>query len=174
MATRGHAYAQFDLEHFVPYWLSILSNTVSQGIAQFYQQEYGLSIPEWRVMAVLGRYPGLTATEVCERTVMDKVTVSRAVNALLERGYLERFTDASDRRKRPLRVSDPVGTDMMADVIPYALDYQHQLLSGLRPGELDTFRDLSTRLLQAATRLNEDVQNARAPRNVGTRHAASA
>ncbi|MEJ8568968.1 MarR family winged helix-turn-helix transcriptional regulator [Elongatibacter sediminis] len=150
----GH-YRHFDLEEFLPYWLSVLSNTVSQGIARFYQQTHGLSVPEWRVMAVLGRYPGITASEVGERTVMDKVTVSRAVNTLLDKGYLERVTDASDRRKRPLRVSAPRGTAIMEAVIPYALDYQAALLADLTPAELETFQDLSARLLQAAGTLNE-------------------
>lgn len=145
----------FELKAFLPYWLSILSNTVSQGIAQFYQQEYGLNIPEWRVMAVLGNEPGLTASEVSARTVMDKVTVSRAVKGLLERGYLERVTDASDRRKRPLRLSEPAGTGIMKAVIPHALDYQAALLEGLSDDELEMFRSLSRRLLAAATDLNE-------------------
>jgi DNA-binding MarR family transcriptional regulator len=151
----SNAVRAFDLEHFFPYWLSVLSNTVSTGIAQFYQREYGLSIPEWRVMAVLGRYPGLTASEVCERTVMDKVTVSRAVNALLERRYLERVTDRNDRRKRPLRLADPGGVDVLEAVIPHALRYQKVLLDGLSPAERETFRQLSARLLAAATALNE-------------------
>lgn len=156
----------FELERFVPYWLSVLSNTVSQGIAQHYQSEYGLSIPEWRVMAVLGRFPGLTASEVCRRTVMDKVTVSRAVNAMLERGYLERVTDASDRRRRPLRVARPEGTRVLDAVIPHALDYQAALLSRLSPGELAIYRELSSRLLETATELNERSQSAKGDHRV--------
>lgn len=150
----------FDLEQFLPYWLSRLSNTVSQGISRFYEQTYGLTVPEWRVMAVLGRYPGLTASEICERTVMDKVTVSRAVNALLERGYLVRVVDESDRRRRPLRVSEPAGTRMMAAVIPHALDYQAALLAGLTDAERRAFQTLSERLLDAAAALNQTMADA--------------
>ncbi len=163
----------FELREFLPYWLSILSNTVSQGIAQFYQQEYGLNIPEWRVMAVLGNEPGLTASEVSERTVMDKVTVSRAVKALLERGYLERVTDANDRRKRPLRLREPAGTHIMRAVIPHALDYQAALLEGLSDHELETFRSLSRRLLAAATALNEQGHPVSAEAERSARRAAA-
>lgn len=161
--SRSHPPERFELEHFLPYWLSVLSNTISQGIAQFYEREYGLTIPEWRVMAVLGRYPGLTATELCERTVMDKVTVSRAVNALLERHYLERITAGDDRRKRPLRIADPAGRSVLESVVPFALAYQKQLLSGLSDADLATFRDLSTRLLAAATALNRADRPAAMP-----------
>ena len=71
------------LEDFLPYRLAILSHTVSTTIAQVYDKRFGLSIPEWRVIAILGRFPGLSAVEVADRTLMDKVAVSRAVSKLL-------------------------------------------------------------------------------------------
>ena len=77
-----------ELEGFLPYRLSVLSNTVSQAIAAEYEQRFGLSVTEWRVMAVLGRYTGISAREVAERTAMDKVAVSRAVARLLESGRI--------------------------------------------------------------------------------------
>ena len=58
-ATAEHAPLQ--LEHFLPYRLSILSNTISQAIADDYQSRYDISMTEWRVMAVLARFEGLSA-----------------------------------------------------------------------------------------------------------------
>src|SRR5262245_57639253 len=78
------------LEHFVPYRLSVLTNIVSQSIADAYEREFGLTIPQWRVVAVLARYPDLSAIEVGERTAMDKVAVSRAVQGLLAQRRLVR------------------------------------------------------------------------------------
>ena len=54
-------HAPLELERFLPYRLSILSNTISQGIADDYQKRYDLSVTEWRVMAVLARFDGLSA-----------------------------------------------------------------------------------------------------------------
>ncbi|MFQ6004049.1 MAG: MarR family winged helix-turn-helix transcriptional regulator, partial [Woeseia sp.] len=94
------------LEDFLPYRLSILSNTVSSTIASAYNRRFGLSIPEWRVIAVLGRFPGLSAVEVAERTLMDKVAVSRAVTRLIKSGRIDRqFADA-DRRRSLLNLSE--------------------------------------------------------------------
>jgi DNA-binding MarR family transcriptional regulator len=145
----------FDLEKFLPYRLSLLSNTVSQGIAQIYQADHRLSIPEWRVMAVLGRYPGLTASQVCERTVMDKVTVSRAVKMLLDRQLVQRLTHAEDRRKRPLQVTHPQGHELLEEIIPFALDYQAELLGSLEPDEWRLLDGLIAKLLQASSTLNQ-------------------
>ena len=82
------------LEEFLPYRLAILSHTVSTSIARAYDQRFGLTIPEWRVIAILGRFPGLSAVEVAERTMMDKVAVSRAVTKLIKSGRIDReFAD---------------------------------------------------------------------------------
>ena len=59
------------LERFLPYRLSVLTNTVSRAIARLYDERFGLSIPEWRVRAALGRYGQLTASEICRVTAMD-------------------------------------------------------------------------------------------------------
>ena len=82
------------LEDFLPYRLAVLSHTVSTRIAGVYDKRFGLSIPEWRVIAILGRFPGLSAVEVAERTMLDKVAVSRAVTKLIKNGRLDReFAD---------------------------------------------------------------------------------
>src|SRR5580698_8430065 len=87
-----------DLDHFLPYRLSILSNRASDAIAQHYSYRFGLSVPEWRVMAVLGQRPGLSARDVATRTAMDKVQVSRAVASLMRTRRVARTEDAKDGR----------------------------------------------------------------------------
>src|SRR5215813_15526450 len=86
------------LERFVPYRLSILSNRVSRAIAARYAKTFDLSIPEWRIIAVLGRRPGLTAKEIAEATEMDKVAVSRAVARLSASRRVEAEADPEDAR----------------------------------------------------------------------------
>jgi|SRR5690606_34617511 DNA-binding MarR family transcriptional regulator len=138
-----------DLEHFLPYRLSVLSNRISQEIARLYADRFGLAITEWRVLAVLGRQPDLSAREVAERTAMDKVAVSRAIASLVEAGRLERSTHDNDRRRAVLRLS-PAGQAIYAEVAPLALDYQRRLLEGLGPQEREALQDLLTRLERAA------------------------
>ena len=90
--------ARLDLDRFLPYRLSVLSNRVSSAIARQYSDRFGLSIPEWRVMAVLGGTPGLSARDVAERTAMDKVQVCRAVESLMRARRVARSADATDGR----------------------------------------------------------------------------
>ncbi|MAL03663.1 MAG: MarR family transcriptional regulator [Arenimonas sp.] len=117
-----------DLEHFLPYRLSVLSNRISQDIARLYADRFGLGVTEWRVLAVLGRYPGLSASELAERTAMDKVAVSRAVASLLADGRITRDTHDADRRRSVLELSDE-GRRVYAEVAPAALAYERRLLA---------------------------------------------
>jgi DNA-binding MarR family transcriptional regulator len=119
-----------DLETFLPYRLSVLSNRVSTVVARVYSSRFGLSIAEWRLIAILGRFGPLSANEVAGRTYMDKVRVSRAVQRLLERGLVARTIDAADRRRSILQLS-PEGAAIRAEVAPLALDIESRLLAVL-------------------------------------------
>ena len=95
----GNLTLELDLGHFLPYRLSVLSNTVATAIAGAYAQRFALTIPQWRVVAVLARAPGLSAAAVADRTAMDKVAVSRAVAGLIRAGRVRRAVARSDRRR---------------------------------------------------------------------------
>lgn len=137
------------LERFIPYRLSVLSNTVSMSIAGAYERRFGLSIPQWRVIAALARYPDLSAGEVAERTAMDKVAVSRAVQGLLAGGRLTRAQDPGDRRRSILRLS-PAGRSVYRRVAPLALRYERRLLDALTAEERRTLDRLIDRLMDQA------------------------
>ena len=147
-------HAPIDLEKFVPYQLSIVSNTVSQAIAAEYQQRFDLGTTEWRVMAVLGRYPDLSAGEVAQRTAMDKVAVSRAVASLLESGRLQRDIHGDDRRRSVLRLS-PAGHAIYDEVAPLALAFERTLLGDMDAGE----RALLFRLLDRLDELELQAES---------------
>ena len=119
-----------ELDQFLPYRLSVLSNIVSTAISGAYEKRFGLTIPEWRVMAVLAMTPGLSAAEVAQRTAMDKVAVSRAVASLLRAKRIVRQTARADRRRSLLRLS-AAGEKVYAQVVPMALDYERDLLEPL-------------------------------------------
>ena len=143
---KGAAHASLDLEHFLPYRLSILSNRVSQTIAGAYARRFGIGVTEWRVIAVLGRYPGLSANGVAARTAMDKVAVSRAVARLLARGLLQREMHGEDRRRSVLQLSAE-GYRIYDEVVPLALDCERRLLETLTEEERKTLQALIDRLM---------------------------
>lgn len=150
-AAAGHAV--LELERFLPYRLSVLSNRVSQTIADTYVERFGLAVTEWRVIAVLGRFAGLSANGVAERTEMDKVAVSRAVARLLERGLLEREIHGDDRRRSVLALSE-AGYRIHEEVAPLALECERRLLEPLDDAERAQLDRLLRKLDEGAGRLD--------------------
>ena len=146
------AHPKLHLENFLPYRLSVLSNTVSGAIAAAYFAHFGLSIPEWRVMAVLAANPGLSAAEVTARTAMDKVAVSRAVGTLLAAGRLRRTMVKSDRRRTHLELT-PAGARVYAQVVPMALNYERHLIAPLSAKDRATLDRILRILLGRAVEL---------------------
>jgi DNA-binding MarR family transcriptional regulator len=143
---------RLQLENFLPYRLSVLSNVVSSAISAGYDRRFGLSIPEWRVMATLAIHPDLSAAEVAGRTAMDKVAVSRAVSSLLRSRRVERRFAPSDRRRSMLRLS-ALGEDVYAEVVPMALAYERELLAPLGAEERETLDRVLRMLLGRATEM---------------------
>lgn len=139
------------LERFLPYRLSVLANRISSTLARAYADRFDLTIPEWRVVAVLGRFAPLTANAICDATEMDKVTVSRAVQRLERAGRIERTVDDADRRRVLLRLS-PAGLDILARIAPLALDYEDRLIAELTPAEREALVLLIDRLTDMASR----------------------
>jgi len=138
------------LEDFLPYRLAVLSNTVSTTVARAYDKRFSVSIPEWRVIAVLGRFPGLSAVEVAERTLMDKVAVSRAVTKLIKNGRIDReFADA-DKRRSILNLSED-GKTLHDEIAQLALRFERDLLHGFSEEEMNNLNNIMERLLARAS-----------------------
>lgn len=93
------------LQMFLPYRLSRISDGFSQKVRPVYRDLYGLTRPEWRVLAALADMETATATEIGAHSAQHKTKVSRAVFSLERRRWLTRTVDATDRRSEILRLT---------------------------------------------------------------------
>jgi DNA-binding MarR family transcriptional regulator len=145
----------FRLEDFLPYRLSVASNRVSRLFARRYSEAFGLTIPEWRVLAVIGRFGTMSPGAVGEWTAMDKVKVSRAAASLVSRGLLRQSQDPTDGRGRLLRLTRK-GGNVHAGVVPLAREMEAALSEGLTRTEWNV-------LNKALVKLNEHVLTVEEP-----------
>lgn len=159
------AQACLDLNVFLPFQLSVLSNTVSRQIAALYDREFGLSVWQWRVMAVAAETPGMDATEIGRRTAMDKVAVSRAIAGLIARGLLQRAPSRTDRRRTELSLT-AAGKHIYARIVPMALAEEARLISALSGTEQAELARLLGQLAEAATGGAPLWQDQTAPRRL--------
>ncbi len=149
----------FSLDAYLPYRLSVASNAVSGLIARAYQDRFSLSIPQWRVICVLAEDGGVTQGQIVGRTMMDKVTVSRAAQELLKRHLVARTDHQADGRSHVLALTAE-GSSLHAEIAPLALAYEAALISGLAPGEVALLKRLLTRLQSVAGQLAGDATQA--------------
>ena len=124
----------FDLEGFLPYRLSVTSNRVSRLFAAHYATQFGLTIPEWRVLAVVGRLGTCSPSAAGEWSAMDKVKVSRAAAALVAKGLLRQSQDPNDGRGRLLSMTRK-GVAVYTKVVPAARGIEATLAAGLTKAE---------------------------------------
>ncbi|BAV64698.1 MarR family winged helix-turn-helix transcriptional regulator [Sphingobium cloacae] len=142
------------LDQFLPYRLSVAANRVSDAVAGAYERLFALSIPQWRLIAVLAESEGATQNELGQKTVMDKVTVSRAALALARRGLIVRSPNPRDGRSRRLFLSRE-GRALYRRIAPKALELEDQVFSSLSEEELARFRDILDHIARKAGALVE-------------------
>ncbi len=123
------------LDAFLPYRLNVAAQRVAEGLAHVYSERFGITIPEWRVMAVLGERNEVTAKDIGLLSRMHKAKVSRAVGSLEEHGLLVRRANETDRREAFLMLT-PRGRAIYEGLIPLALGFQHSLVEGLAAEDL--------------------------------------
>ena len=133
------------LSSFLPYQLSIASNAVSGRIAVEYRTRFGLSVPEWRVMAVLGDAGAMTQRDLTLRTLMDKVAVNRACKVLEERALAARRPNNADGRSHLLGLT-AAGRAMHGQIMPLAIEMERRLFGDFSEQELGVFRPMLERL----------------------------
>lgn len=130
----AEANKKLNLEDYFPSQLATLSNAITRPIAAVFEEHFSISMPEWRVLAIVGRRPGLSAVDVARSAHMDKVAVSRAISKLVQSGHVDRGLGSVDRRRLVLNLSDS-GRQLYEKIAPLALLLESELLEDLTEDE---------------------------------------
>jgi DNA-binding MarR family transcriptional regulator len=136
----------FQLDDFLPYRLSVAANRVSRMFARRFAEMFGLSIPEWRMLAILGRVGTASPGAVAEMATMDKVKASRAAASLEARGMLRQTQNPDDGRARILRLTRK-GTRAYHGAVPLARQMEGEISTGLSRAEWAALNKALNRLL---------------------------
>lgn len=135
-----------ELDRFLPYLVNKLAGRLSDGLATVYQERFGITIPEWRVIAHLAGNKNVSIREIFVRVAMDKSKVSRAAARLELVGFVEKNVNAADRRLIELRLTAK-GRRLFEAIEPLALAYEREALSAFSEREEEVFRKLVGKLL---------------------------
>jgi len=145
------------LNQFIPYRMVNLANRISDSCATIYQHKFGISIPEWRILARLGESGSQNSSDLARLTLMDKSKVSRAVKALDEKGYLLKKRDVSDNRATFLSLSEQ-GQSLYHQIAPDALDWEGKLLTALEVAEYGDLMRIISKLDRQLDHFDSSVE----------------
>lgn len=137
------------LDQFLPYRLNFLAEEVSRSFSRIYADQFGITIPEWRVVAILGQSGSVTAKTIGLRSTMHKTKVSRAITALEDRGYVARQANSQDLRESFIELTES-GKAMYQELVPQALGFNALLKSALTESEQAVLETAFKRLHEAS------------------------
>jgi DNA-binding MarR family transcriptional regulator len=145
----------FTLQDFIPYRCVTLAERISNSLSRIYAEQFGVSVAEWRILTVLAEHDRLQASEVGAIVRMDKVKVSRAVSALVERRLLLRTPSKEDGRASDLRLS-AAGKRLYQQIVPRALEWETSLVQPLSQEERRALFELFDKLESRVAALEAD------------------
>jgi DNA-binding MarR family transcriptional regulator len=148
----------FSLSDFLPHRLAVAARGISSAFANTCLQQAGVSIPEWRLLATVGRIGTASPTIIGKQADMDKVKTSRASAALVARGFLRTMKDTSDGRGRQLSLTKK-GVALHNDVMKLSSEFRDELTTLLSKQETNKLNRLLSKILDYADRLTSEEHN---------------
>ena len=136
----------FRLRGFLPHQLNVLANRTSEGFSAIYSARYGLSVPEWRILATLGEAVSARAKDIEGTRHMHKTVVSRAVATLRERGLVEAQPNKNDKRESFLALTRE-GRRLYEEIVPLGLAYEAEFLAVIDADERAVLERIMAKLM---------------------------
>ncbi len=134
------------LEDHLGYWLRCLSNFVSHSFAERLEKQ-GVSVAQWVVLRSLYDRGGLTLNEAAAQVGVDKSTLSRMVERLVQKGWVDR-SEGQDRRSLGLALTAP-GKKLVLQAASSADENDEAFFHTLSAKQREEFLATIKRLLSA-------------------------
>ena len=126
---------------------------LTQGFIQSYTAKFGIGLPEWRTLGMLGRFGPLPSIRIAELAEMDRASISRAVAWLEKRGMVRRLDDPAHQRRKTVAMTE-AGRALHARIGAHARQRQQQILAALSPAEREGLNALLGKLDEWASELH--------------------
>lgn len=141
-STVSSSGSHLNVEDFLTFRLTRLSNSLRTNLTKPYLESFDLSLPEWRLLALVARFAPMRFSEVTARSGMDKGQVSRTLRVMATRGLTktkairDRGSRSTEALAAPVMVSiTPKGTALYKAVLPVARKRQADMLLSLSQPE---------------------------------------
>jgi DNA-binding MarR family transcriptional regulator len=152
-ADVGDHGSHLHIGHFLTFQLIRLANAAKSNVTRRYLADFGLSVPEWRLLAMTIRFQPVRFSELVANSSMDKGQASRTLHGMIKRGYIASKSTAPGSRKAGDTAAVPViltvarkGRALYKAVLPVAQRNQARLLQKLTRDERRTLYSVLSKL----------------------------
>ena len=125
---------------------TFIARPMREGVAE----PLGLSANDLKIILALGGEGELAGHELSEIMGLPPMNVSRAIAALSTRGLIEPGQDASNRRRKPVRLTK-AGTALFQQTIPAMATVGGHLFADFTPDERAVFHGAAQAILARMT-----------------------
>lgn len=132
------ASAKAGLEQFLTYRLHVLTKLAERGIGERYQERLGVTLPEARVIASVGSFGPFSIMDLARHANLDKSQASRAAEALIKQGLVQREASEADGRVVLISLTAE-GRELYRKVMPIARKWNTDLFDCLDENEKAAF-----------------------------------
>lgn len=106
----------FQLENHLFFWITQVLEARNRRLARELRG-LDLRVPEWRALAAMYARQHLSMGELADLASIDRTTLSRTVDRMVQAGWMTRLSDAADLRVTRLRLTE-AGREKFHEVWP--------------------------------------------------------
>jgi len=128
----------YDMDRGIGYRLCLVATQIKIALRRmFVRAGFDVTPEQWSLLLRLHEGPGQIQSELADRTVKDKTTITRILDRLEHKGLAERRRDPNDRRTQRLFLT-PRGEAVLAELMPLVLQLSETVFKAVSPADHDT------------------------------------
>ena len=133
------------LQNSFTYQLASIADDAIDPCAKLFKQCFELDVRELRVLRLIGDEPGITFTELAQKTRFERSATSRILSRLIKNTLVRRTIDEVDARKFQFTLTQK-GMALREKADPLSLELEALILSSLTGAERKEFRRILDKL----------------------------
>jgi len=131
------SYGNFSAKEAIGHFMGRITRAMSRRFQNIIiKAGYDISFEQWVIIANLNRKNGQFQQQLADNTYRNKTSVTRMINALQERGFVERISDPKDLRQKRIFLTEK-GDQLYEELRPLAMEVQELATRGIKAEEME-------------------------------------
>lgn len=133
--------ALLDVEYMTGFMIERSSKRMKQVCQQILKENgFNITVDQWVVLQELNNNDGQGQIALANSTFKDAPTITRIIDLLSQKGYLERVNNPEDRRRFKICLTQE-GSQLIHDVSPHIYAFRKKAYEGLNQDQMDNLKE---------------------------------